>query len=210
MSRIRSICLLMLLSSVAFAEPDDPEATFKKGYSAWSSGDIVGSMPLLKSAADAGHAGAQALYGSLLDEADNDAEAAEYYRKAAEQNNGDGAFGLAGLYLTGDAGTRDPAKALALYEKAANLGNEQAAIVLAVGYQNDDFGLGQSAKDSPQAWKWIMKAAELAHLDSMIRMEDAYRKGSPHVPQNIAAADALQTKILKQQGLDKLKKRRRR
>lgn len=209
MSKIYAMCFSLLVTFSAVGQANDDESKFNVGFSAWTSGDIVGAMEALKSPANAGHAKAQALYGSLLDAADNDTEAAVYYGKAADQNNADGAFGLAGLFLTGDGGERNVAKALALYEKAANLGHTQALAVLASGYISDSFGLGPNSADSTEAWGWIKKASEFDYIDFMVKMEAAYRTGTKHVPKDIKAAEIMRKRILVIQPEEKKKRVRR-
>ena len=84
--------VLIAFSSIACA---DATTDYQQGLDAYRAGDVVGAMTPLKQAADAGHAAAQALYGTILDSAEFDNDAANYLRKAAEQNNADGQYGLA-------------------------------------------------------------------------------------------------------------------
>jgi TPR repeat protein len=200
--------MLVAGASIA-AEPVDIEANFKRGEAAWVAGDIVGAMEALKPAADAGHAGAQALYGRSLDEADNDAEAAEYYRKSAAQGNADGMYGLASLYISGDLGERRPDKAMELFKQAAALEHAPSVIAVAVNYATGSIYPEQRNLDSAETWNWIKKAAALEHLDSMALLENALRTGNRFITIDIASADTLRSRLMKLQGIDPNAKKKR-
>lgn len=208
MLRAVVMSLLFFGLSVTFqsglqAQPLDIEQSFKNGEAEWNRGDPVSAMPLLKTAADAGHPGAQALFGYLMDQADNDSEAAEYYRRAADQGNADGAFGLAGLYISGDGGVgQDYAKALQLLKVGATAGHSQSIITLSQAYANGGIGLGEQDKSSAEALVWTRRAADQDHLPSLVRLESAYRTGGYGLSINVEMAKELQAKIFKIQGID--------
>ena len=207
---VAALFALAIASTCAVADSKDIESTFQRGYDAWFAGDIVGAMPPLKTAADAGHAKAQALYGALLDHADNDAEAAVYYKKAADQGDPDGAFGLASFYMTGDTGERDPSKALPLFQLAVEKGHMGSIKTLAQNYLANSFSSLPETRFAPETWRLVRIAADKEELDFMVILEQAYREGNPQVQKDIAAADALKAKIDKALGLDVNKKKRRR
>ena len=79
-----------------------PQEDYSAGRKAYLAGDVVGAMPALRRAADDGYAPAQSLYGYILDKAEYDEEAAQYFRRAAYQCDADGQYGLAMLYATGE------------------------------------------------------------------------------------------------------------
>lgn len=213
-SFLKKLVLAIAISMVSlsgWAQSTEAAEDYKKGQEGWQQGDLVTAMPHLKKAADAGHAEAQALYGYLLDEADNDVEAADYYKRAADQGNSDGAFGLAGLYTSGDGGlTKDYALALEWLNKAANAGHVQATISLSQYYAIGR-GVAESEKTPEVALKWIQKAADHDDIPSLARLERAYREGNLGLSIDLAKADVIKNKIFKLQGIDpnKVKTKRR-
>lgn len=213
-SFLNKLVFAVAISMVSFsgwAQSTDAAEDYKKGHDGWQQGDLVTAIPHLKKAADAGHAEAQALYGYLLDEADNDVEAADYYKRAADQGNSDGAFGLAGLHTSGDGGlAKDYALALEWLTKAANAGHVQATISLSHHYAIGR-GVAESENTPEVALKWIQKAADHDDMPSLARLERAYREGNLGLSIDLAKADAIKNKIFKLQGIDpnKVKTKRR-
>ena len=67
-----------LAATGAWAAPQDD---YQQGRRAYLSGDVVTAMAPLKRAADAGHPGAQSLYGFLLGEAGYNQEALQYFKR---------------------------------------------------------------------------------------------------------------------------------
>lgn len=193
------------------ADAPDVEAAYKKGQADWDRGDPVSAMPSLKTAADGGHAAAQALYGYILDQADNDAEAATYYRKAAEQNNPEGLFGLAVFHVSGDGDVKpDPLEARRLFLRAAEAGHKQAVVVIVMAYLEG--GLGFTAEDmkSAEALRWFKKGAEQGSIPALERLIQAHRAGELGLPVDAAEADRLQARIFEIQGIDPSATRKRR
>lgn len=90
-------------------------------------------------------------------EAEKDyAQAAAWYRKAADQNNIPGELHLAALYRDGGTGfDRDMTQAAAWYRKAAEQGDTDAQATLGVLYSMGQ-GVGQS---SAEAYFWLDLAA---------------------------------------------------
>jgi hypothetical protein len=179
------------------------EELYKKGRAAFDAGDIVGAMPLLKKAADAGHPKAQAAYAYLLDESDYDTEAATYYKLAADQGDPDGYFGLAGLHINGHAGlAQDNTIILGLLEKSARGGHPQAIISLATAYIGGGLGLEGAALSSPAALDWIRKAADLGDIAANEALRDAYQNGRFGLAVDPGRASELDKKIAKLKGIE--------
>lgn len=205
----RCICFLMTaftFSGVAIANPEDD---YRRGADAYRTGDIVGAMTPLKLAADAGHARAQALYGVILDSAEMDAEAVVYLRKSAEQNDPEGQYALAKMYMTGEARAHDDAEAGRLMRLAAAQGHEHAIISLALAYVAGNGLLGAIDPSDPEAAQFIVKAAEMGDGRVMDALVKAYREGgfglSPDAPQ----ADRWAARLAKMRGEDKRTRGRR-
>lgn len=140
-------------------------------------GDVVGAMPMLRKAADAGHAPAQVLLAQILDQAEFDREAVDYFRKAAAQGDADGEFGLGTMYAGGEGVARDAQEALRWYRLAAGRGHERAILVLALAHLRGDLGLTDRRRDDAQARQWIRAAAEKGDAQAMQGLSSALRSG---------------------------------
>ena len=173
-SHIAMMLALVVIPNLAQA---DAETDYQAALAAHNLGDIVGAMTPLKSAADAGHAAAQALYGTILDAAELDAEAAQYLKQSAAQKNTDGMFSLAKMYRTGEAPSDDPAEAGHLIRAAAAAGHERATIALANAYISRDEKVGAGSRSDPDAAKYLIKAAELGDVSAIEALATAYQPG---------------------------------
>lgn len=210
-----SSLLLILATSATFAAPTANEIieAYNSGQAAWDDGDLVTAMTRLKLPADNGHAEAQALLGYILDQADNDVEAAGYYRKAADQNNYDGMFGLAAFHLSGDGDVKvDPAAAKALYLRAAEGRHVPSVSVIVLSHVNGGLGFTEAERTGAGALKWYTLGEELGLTVAVEQLIDAHRNGKLGLPQNPEEADRLQTKLYAIMGIDPstIKKKRRR
>jgi TPR repeat protein len=108
----------------------------------------------------------------------DDAQAVEWFRKAAEQGNPDAQFGLGLLYRDGERGVpRDDAQAVEWFRKAAEQGYADAQFGLGLMY---DMGEGVS-EDDAQAVEWYRKAAEQGYAKAqyLLGMMHAAGTGAP-------------------------------
>jgi len=169
----------------AFADVADD---YKDGLAAYRRGDVASAMRPLKRAADAGNAEAQALYGTILDSADFDDEATDYLRKAAEQGNPDGQYGLAKMYLTGEATAPDDGAVARLTRAAVAQGHPAATISLALAYTRKDPRFGADTI-TPEAGELLVKAAELGDVNAIEAVSTAYRTGEYGLQADAAKAD---------------------
>lgn len=161
MARLRLARLLLigvLSAGLPAVAGGDPGAQFQRAKRLIGSGDLVTGMKLLREAAEAGHAPAQAALGEILDRAEEDAEAVTWYRKAAEQGNAAGQFGLGMAYAAGEGVARDPVQAEAWVRKAALQDYVNAVDVLAQAYRKGDLGL---APDPQHAEAWRQRGQRL-------------------------------------------------
>jgi TPR repeat protein len=189
MYRWLAMASLAWICSVAAAPEDD----FRAGERAFRSGDVVGAMAPLRRAAEAGHAPAQALYGYILDQAESNEEAAAYYRKAAEQGNAEGEFGLGKLLAAGEGVAKDPAAARGWFERAAGKGHALAINVLAQAFLASDLGYKRDPADV-KGLSWVRKAAENRHLPALEYLAKGYRSGE-FGKADIAQAEKLEARI---------------
>jgi uncharacterized protein len=167
----------------------DADADYQRGRDAYRRADPAGAMEPLKKAADAGHAAAQALYGTILDDAELDDEAAKYLKMSAAQNDPDGQYGLAKMYFTGEAKAPDEGEAGRLMHAAAAQEHRVAIITLALAYIRGDKRLGAGDANSPLAAQMLIKAAEYGDVQVIQELSNAYRKGLYGLAVDPAKAD---------------------
>lgn len=166
--------LAFLASSPVFAGPQEDYAEGLKSYTA---GDFVGSIPALRRSADVGHAPAQVLLAEILDRSEYDEEAVGYYRKAADQGNADGQFGLGSMYSVGEGVKKDLVAARRWITLAAEQGQKQAVTVIAQAFIGGQLGVSEPEREGEEARRWIVKAADLAYLPAVDALVQAYRAG---------------------------------
>ena len=152
---------------------------YEEGLKSYRAGDIVGAMAPLRKAADAGHAKAQVLLAEILDRSEFDEEAIALYRKAADQGEADGMFGL-GVMLAGGEGVKkkEPLEGRKWIEKATELGQMQAVNVMAQAYLNLELGLSEDDRESAQALHWMQRAAANDYLPAIEALMTAYTLGN--------------------------------
>lgn len=191
-ARLLSLILVAILAPcAAWAGPAEDYAA---GDAAYRSGDVRGAMANLRKAADAGHAKAQVLLGTILDAAEQDEEAARYLAMAAAQGDTDGTYLLAGLYSAGEGVPLDPAKARRLFEQGADKGHRESVFALATAYLQGGLGLTEAERSSPAALAMLRSAADLGHLPSLDRLATAYRKGELGLEPDAKLADAAEAR----------------
>lgn len=111
------------------------------------------------------------------------AEAAKWYRKAAERGDADSQFALGLMYENGDGVPEDYAEAAKWYRKAAKQGDADAQHNLAEKY----YWAEGVAGDESEAAKWYRLAAEQGHLHSQVVLGNMYRSGEG-IPQDLVKA----------------------
>jgi TPR repeat protein len=170
---------VLALSAILAAGPAiaGPAEDFATGSAAYRQGDVRGAITSLRKAADAGHARAQVLLGSILDAAERDEEAARYLAMAAAQGDPEGTYLLAGLYSAGEGVPLDLAMARALFEQAAAAGHRESLFTIALAFAQGGLGLSEAERASAAAAVWLRSAADAGHLPSLDRLALAYRKG---------------------------------
>lgn len=155
-----------------------PQEDYEVGRKLYAAGDFGGAMATLRKAADANHAPAAALLGSILDNAGEEADAVKYYRIAAEQGDADGEYGLGRQYARGEGVKVDMRQAFDWISKAGSKGHKSAVSDLANAYIYGGLGLDAAARaDNAAALKWIQAAADNGYLPAMNAMANAYKKG---------------------------------
>lgn len=155
-----------------------PAEDYQAGLKSFQVGDIVGAMGPLRNASQAGYAKAQVLLAEILDRSEFDEDAVALYRKAAEQGDADGMFGLGAMIGAGEGvKTRDLAEARHWINKAAELGHKQAINVIAQAYFKLELGFTEADRDSPKALHWQILSAENEYLPALDALVAAYSDG---------------------------------
>jgi TPR repeat protein len=115
------------------------------------------------------------------------AQAAKWYRKAAEAGNRRSMQILGTLYERGLGGLpKDDVQAVSWYRKAAEAGNAHGMGMLGSMYEAGQGGL---AKDDAQAVNWYRKAAEAGDATGMLFLGDMYLDGRGGLAKDDAQAE---------------------
>lgn len=205
----RSLVASLLILGLTGGARAGVEEDYSAGLLSYQRADFATAIPVLRKAADAGHAQAQALLASILDAADQDEEAVAYYRKAAAAGNLDGIFGLGTMIATGEGVAKNVGEARKLYIRAAEAGHKPAIAALAAGYIHGDLGIPEAERKGAEALKWIILAADDGLITAMEALEGAYRTGGYGLSVNIAKADEYKKKLDALKGVKERKGRKR-
>ncbi len=205
----RSLVASVLIFGLAGGARAGVEEDYAAGLLSYQRADFATAIPVLRKAADAGHAQSQALLASILDAADQDEEAVAYYRKAAASGNLDGIFGLGTMFAAGEGVAKNVVEARKLYTRAAEAGHKPAIAALAAGYIHGDLGIPESERKGSDALKWITSAADDGFVTALEALEAAHRTGGYGLSVNIAKADEYRKKLDALKGIKERKGRRR-
>lgn len=149
-----ALCALHL--SAAVAGPAEETELAEKEF---ARGDLVTSLALWRKAAQRGYAPAQARLGDILDKAEEDVEAVEWYRKAALQGNASAEYGLGQMYVKGEGVKKDLEQARLYVLRAAEKDYLAAVTLMMEAYRMG--GLGLTA-DKGQADAWEARLIKLS------------------------------------------------
>lgn len=164
-------CVLWaLMAPWAAAAPEQDTEVAEKEF---ARGDLVVSMSLWRRAAEQGYAPAQSRLGDILDAAEEDEEAVTWYRKAAEQKNAAGEYGLGQMYAKGEGVTKDFEQARIYILRAAEQGYLFAAVAMMEAYRVGGMGL---AKDAEKAAAWESKVVAISPVYKRIPAEATGKK----------------------------------
>ena len=144
----RQMLLVATLLAVAALAQATPAQDVQQAEASLRGGDVPTAMGLLRKASDQGDARAHARLADLLHAAEFDAEAVVLYRKAAEQGEAAGEFGLGRMYANGAGMPRDAALALEWYRKAEKKNHVPALEALARAHRAGDLGLTRNLDEA--------------------------------------------------------------
>lgn len=166
---------------------------------------VSDTLETLETRANRGEADAQFSLGvKFANEgaAQDYAQAAHWYLKAAEQSHGLAQFNLGMMYAMGQGMPRDEAKALVWIQTAANLGDAGAQYRLGMKHHRASFGVSAepAAQSRIEAYKWLHLAAVQGYVGSeaargfvslnmtIADVTEGTRKAAAFVPANAASA----------------------
>lgn len=147
--------VLSLAAPFALAGPQEDTEQAEKEF---ARGNLVLSMALWKKAAEQGHAQAQARYGDILDKAEEDTAAVEWFRKAAAQGNAAGEYGLGEMYAKGEGVKQDFVQARGYIARAAEKGHLLALLAMREMYKNGSMGM---KADPVKSAEWDAKVKDI-------------------------------------------------
>ncbi len=186
---------LLLAGSILppVAQAVDAEALVDRGRIALGDGDVVAAINWYRRAADLGYLPAILELARVLDYAELDSEAVDYYRLAAEKHGDSGAlYRWSMMRLDGEGVPADFSAGLDGLIAAADLGDPSAMTTLGNIYEHGKFDV---AADAGVALRWYEAAAEEGVVAAMERLESAYRMGELGLAVDVERADALKARI---------------
>lgn len=131
MRRFSLGALIWLFAGIWHANADSLDQIYARGEALGRAGDFAAAAPLIRQAADGGHAQAQYTLGTLYSFGDgvpqSKAEARLWFEKAAAQDHAGALYNLGLYYDRGISVTQDRPRALAYYKRGAGAGDTRAA-----------------------------------------------------------------------------------
>lgn len=171
---LRRLLMTLMLWSAVLAGAEDPAALLARGEAAFNRGDLGEAITLFRDAAVQGHASAQSRLAFVLDRAEENEEALEWYRKAAAQGDAQGQLGLGQMIAIGEGTQRDPAAGLVWIRRAADQGLLPAIVAAARMLEE---GQPATLRDPAAAYDYWRRAAQLGEHGAMRRLVSVYRNG---------------------------------
>ena len=185
-------------ASLVMGAHTTPEEDYDAAVKADGKGDAMGALKLYKRAADGGHAKAQVQTAFILSKSGYMEDAVSYYRKAAEQGNVDGQFGLGTSYAGGEGVKKDLIEARKWITLAAKQGHIEAISVMADAYIEGGLGLDDAVLQGAEALNWIRLAADNNYHKAIIALIDAYSAGKYGLAPDPEKAKELYKKLGKE------------
>ena len=155
--RIACISVILLLTVNVHA---DATSDYELGKRAFHDDDLIAAMQYLERAAQREHVEAMLLLGYILDQAEENATALDYYRRASDLGSAEAAMALGSMYASGDGVEKSNEQALGWYQKAAERGSGVAMTKLGQAYIQGDLGL---RADPDRGYELLERAAAGGH-----------------------------------------------
>lgn len=131
----------------------------EKAIKMWQIGNVVDAMTMFTANAEKGYPASQVWLANLMDQAQQDDGAVRWFRKAAEQGDAAGEYGLGVMYGKGEGVKQDNAKALEYITRAAEKNHIEAVVALFATYTKGGFGV---EPDAEKGEFWAAKLEALA------------------------------------------------
>jgi len=152
--------------------------SYETGLKAYDDGQFEQALDIWLPLADGGHPIAQYSLGKLYEEGQgpiqrDPAEAAKWYRKAADQGIAAASNNLGLMYSQGAGVTKDLSAAAELWRSAAERGHPMAQYNIGLAYFNGD---GVST-DRTTAAQWFRRAAEAGVPEAQYVLGQFHRQG---------------------------------
>lgn len=166
------LCLTLMVpaAALAAAEPGARAQAFQAGVAAFDAGDYVAArnawLPLARDGDPAAQRNIGHLYRRGLGVAQDFAEAAKWYERAADLGLASAQVNLALMYIRGQGVPQDYERAAEWLDQAARQGHVLAQYNLALLYWR---GLGVE-KNPPRALGWLYLAARGGHKGALAKL----------------------------------------
>lgn len=184
--------------ALAAAEPatggkvNSPQEDFEIADKADKNDDMIKANTYYRKAADAGHPVAQARLGHILYRAGASYLAYHYFKKAAEQGDIDGMYGMGYMTQGGEGGPdQDFIEARKWYIAAAEKGHEKSLTTIADGCIGPNKGMLLKSGSKENAEKMLKDFAALCGPDPLAILKRAADK--KYVPAIVTLAEVLRT-----------------
>jgi len=155
-SRLAGALVLVATMTPAYADIAEDHV---KAIKMWEIGNVVDAMTQLTATAEKGYAPSQVWLATIMDQAQQDEDAVKWFRKAADQGEAAGEYGLGLMYAKGEGIKQDYAKALEYVTRAAEKDYSDAVFALAAVYAQGGYGMQPNAE---KAEFWNARAKALA------------------------------------------------
>lgn len=179
--KFKITCALLTLSMVCVSYAN--ENHYAKAIKHENIKDHEEAVRLYQLAADQGSSDAKFSLGRIFrDIYDDKDKSFDWFLSSAKQGNSFAAYEVAMLYRSGSSSTQpDQDKAIYWLKKAAEKRNKDAV-----------YGLFQVIISIEEKGTWLIKAAELGHIEAMRSLSEAYQTGSYGIPiDNLLSAEWL-------------------
>ncbi|HIJ85777.1 MAG: hypothetical protein HW380_912 [Magnetococcales bacterium] len=154
----------------------DPEGIYREGLEAQKIDDFLLSVNLFRRAAEGGYVPAMVKLAEVLDRAEENSQALEWYEKAVKADNPQGFLGLGVLLIGGDVGTDRVKEGLEWIRKAVDRRLAEAMVIQAGILASGRYADKEKA-DPEGGLKLLNEAAEIGHVPAMQELIKIYNDG---------------------------------
>ena len=161
------------MAQTSSAQPSAAELG-EEGIREYEQGNLIDAMALLNQSAEQGYLPAQVRLGYILDQAEENEAAVEWFRSAADANDPAAQLGLAKMYAKGEGLEKNNELAVQWLRRAVAQDYPPAMSIYAYALERGEMGL---TPDPAQALHLFQRAGETQDNVAMTRLVRAYRSG---------------------------------